>query len=129
MYWRILIWQTLPHSAIVHEIILVGFKFGEFAQNRQFAKLKTSPKFPAIWYYSCSFFRLTLNEMHLFIGLSPSATSDPLLSFLAPPVDGGSECTDNIPLVCFNSLNLDAERLPAAGTTANIPSSLSPSSL
>ena len=36
--------------AIVHEIILVGFKLGKFLQNRQFAKLKTLPKFPAIRY-------------------------------------------------------------------------------
>ena len=35
------------HSAIVYEIILVGFKIGEFPQNHQFAnlKLKTSPCF------------------------------------------------------------------------------------
>ena len=45
-----LIWRSraFPHSAIVYEIILAGFKFGDFPQNRQFAKLKTSPKFPAI---------------------------------------------------------------------------------
>ena len=30
----------LPHSVIVYEIILAGFKFGNFPQNRQFAKLK-----------------------------------------------------------------------------------------
>ena len=35
-----------PHSVIMYEIILAGFKFGNFRQNRQFAKLKTSPKFP-----------------------------------------------------------------------------------
>ena len=35
---------------IVCEIILASFKFGDFPQNRQFAKLKTSPKFPAIRY-------------------------------------------------------------------------------
>ena len=35
----------------MYEVILAGFKFGDFPQNRQFAKLKTSPKFPAIWYY------------------------------------------------------------------------------
>ena len=34
----------------MHEIILAGFKFGDFLQNHQFAKLKTSPKFPAIQY-------------------------------------------------------------------------------
>jgi len=27
---------------------LAAFKFGDFPQIRQFAKLKTSPKFPAI---------------------------------------------------------------------------------
>ena len=32
------------------EIILAGFKFGDCSQNRQFTKLKTSPKFPAISY-------------------------------------------------------------------------------
>ena len=47
-----LIWQlrALPHRAIVCEIILAGFKFGSCLQNRQFAKLKTLPKFPAIRY-------------------------------------------------------------------------------
>ena len=35
---------------IVHEIILVDFKFGNFLQNHQFTKLKTLPKFPAIRY-------------------------------------------------------------------------------
>ena len=50
MHWRIfLIWQSrvLPHRVIVCEII---FKFGDFPQNRQLTKLKTSPKFPAIRY-------------------------------------------------------------------------------
>ena len=45
---------ALPHRAIVCEIILAGFKFGDFSQNRQFAKLKTSPKFPAIRYIMMS---------------------------------------------------------------------------
>ena len=34
----------------MYEIILAGFKFGDFPQSRQFVKLKTSPKFPAIRY-------------------------------------------------------------------------------
>ena len=29
---------------------MADFKFGDFPQNRQFAKLNTSPKFPAIRY-------------------------------------------------------------------------------
>ena len=32
------------------EIILVGFRLGDCSQNCQFARLKTSPKFPAIRY-------------------------------------------------------------------------------
>ena len=36
--------------------MLAGFKFGDFLQNRQFAKLKTSPKFPAIRYWEKSLF-------------------------------------------------------------------------
>ena len=41
------IWRSraLPHSAMVYEIILAGFKFGNFLQNHQ---IKTSPKFPVI---------------------------------------------------------------------------------
>ena len=35
---------------IVYEIILAGFKFGDFPQNCKSVKLKTSPKFPGIWY-------------------------------------------------------------------------------
>ena len=70
-------------------------------------------------------FTRTLREMHLFTGI----TSDPLRSCLAPPTDRGSECSNDVPWVCFNSLNLDEERLPIAGNTANIPSSLPPSSL
>ena len=36
-----LIWlsRALPHSTIVYEIILSGFIFGDFPQNRQFAKV------------------------------------------------------------------------------------------
>ena len=45
--WRALIWQTSEFkfgnckhfciaSVLVHEIILAGFKFGDFPQNRQF---------------------------------------------------------------------------------------------
>ena len=34
----------------MYGIIWVGFKFSDFSQNHQFAKSKTSPKFPAIWY-------------------------------------------------------------------------------
>ena len=47
-----LIWWSwaLSHRAIMCEIILAGFKFGNCSQNCQFAKLKTSPKFPAIQY-------------------------------------------------------------------------------
>jgi hypothetical protein len=75
---------------------------------------------------SNNIFRLTLREMRLFIliGLSPGGiTSDPLLGLVAPPMDDGSgrnECTDDVPLVCFNSLSLDADRLSVAGITANI---------
>ena len=49
LIWRL---RAFPHSVIVYEIILASFKFGDFLQNRQFAKLKTSPNFPAtcIWY-------------------------------------------------------------------------------
>ena len=36
----------------MYEIILAGFKFGDFLQNRQFTKLKTLPKFPAIRYFT-----------------------------------------------------------------------------
>ena len=45
---EIFIWQSqaLPHRVIVYEIILAGFKFGDFSQNCQFTKLKTLPKFP-----------------------------------------------------------------------------------
>ena len=50
---------------IVCEIILASFKFGEFPQNRQFAKLKTSPKFPAIRYI----YRLKSIEIFLVSGL------------------------------------------------------------
>ena len=54
------IWQSrvLPHRAIMYEnwIMLVGFKFGDFPQNCQLAKLKTLPKFPAIQY--CTLFSL-----------------------------------------------------------------------
>ena len=35
---------------IVYEILLPSLKFGNFPQNLQFAKLKTSPKFSAIRY-------------------------------------------------------------------------------
>ena len=42
--------RALLHGAIVYEIILAGYKFGNFPQNCQFAKLKSSPKFPAIQY-------------------------------------------------------------------------------
>ena len=48
--WRL---RVLPHSAIVYDIILAGFKFGDFLQNRQFAKLKTSPKFTVMTASSC----------------------------------------------------------------------------
>ena len=34
------------HSTIVHEVMLADFKFGDFPQNRQIAKLKTSQSFP-----------------------------------------------------------------------------------
>ena len=43
--------RKILHRAIVYEITLAGFKFGDFPQNRQFAKLKTLLKFPAVWYY------------------------------------------------------------------------------
>ena len=44
------IWRSraLSHSVIVYEIILASFKFSDLKQNRHFAKLKTSLKFPAI---------------------------------------------------------------------------------
>ena len=53
-HWQISNWRlrALPHRAIVYEIILAGFKFGDFPQNCQFAKLKTSPKFPRYTVYS-----------------------------------------------------------------------------
>ena len=41
--------QLAKQSVHEYEIILADFKFGDFLQNYQFAKLKTSPKFPAIW--------------------------------------------------------------------------------
>ena len=51
-FGEFLIWRSraLPLTAIVYEITLAGFKFGDFSQNHQFIKLKTSPKFPAILY-------------------------------------------------------------------------------
>ena len=36
-FWRL---QVLPHRVIVYEIILMGFKFGNFIRQ-----IKTSPKF------------------------------------------------------------------------------------
>ena len=35
---------------ILYYLVLVGISFGDFPQLRQFVKLKTSPKFPAIRY-------------------------------------------------------------------------------
>ena len=59
LFWRS--WALL-HRAIVYEIILVGFKFGDCPQNHQFAKLKILPKFPTIWYLRCSY---TYTRTHL----------------------------------------------------------------
>ena len=60
-----LIWRSraLSHRAIMCEIILVGFKFGDCLQNRQFAKLKTSPKFPAIRYSLIITITITIDMM------------------------------------------------------------------
>ena len=56
IHWQILNLAITSTSAQsdMYETILPGFKFGDFPQNRQFAKLQTSPKFPAIWYYTFS---------------------------------------------------------------------------
>ena len=59
LFWRS---RALLHRAIVYEIILVGLKFGDCPQNHQFAKLKTLPKFPTIWYLRCSY---TYTRTHL----------------------------------------------------------------
>ena len=37
-----------PHTYNAISRYLASFRFGDFPQTRQFAKLKTSPKFPAI---------------------------------------------------------------------------------
>ena len=62
---KFLIWRSraFPHRATVCEIILAGFKFGDFPQNCQLARLKTSPKFSAIRYmFYTSQFRTKLTS-------------------------------------------------------------------
>ena len=63
----------------MYEIILAGFKFGDFPQNRQFAKLKTSPKFPL---YSTDLVAVLLVLPHIHctvtIGKAGIATEHPI---------------------------------------------------
>ena len=69
-----LIWrsQALPHRVIVYEIILVGFKFGDFPQNHEFTKLKTSPKFPTMWYVGTVF----IHSVYLLVLLHTGGATD-----------------------------------------------------